>query len=128
MQRIPIFVYGSLKAQAERDLFSKLQRTVKPAKIQGATMYDLGSFPGIKLNGTGTVVGELHHYHVREQYRQILGLMDKIEGFHGKKSDLYTRVKVSVTKDSGEVVEAFTYIFNGSVHEADIISTGEWTK
>jgi gamma-glutamylcyclotransferase (GGCT)/AIG2-like uncharacterized protein YtfP len=126
MKLLRIFVYGSLKAGAERDIFKDLNRTVLPARLSGASLYDLGAFPGLKLGGCSVVYGELHQYYEQEQYRYILDLMDQIEGYRGEKTDLYKRVEVEVSLESGEKVKAYTYVFNWKVEEANLIHSGVW--
>ena len=126
MRPLSIFVYGSLKAGAGRDIFDNLNRDVVPAKLSGALLYDLGDFPGLKLGGRSLVYGELHQYHERQQQRYILDLMDRIEGYRGEKGDLYKRVEVEVKPETGEKVKAYTYVFNGKVEEADLIRSGVW--
>jgi gamma-glutamylcyclotransferase (GGCT)/AIG2-like uncharacterized protein YtfP len=126
VKNLPIFVYGSLKAGADRDIFADLQRSVVPAQLQGASLYDLGYFPGLKLGGSEVVYGELHKYYSNKQLRYVLKLMDQIEGYYGRKTDLYKRVEVAITVETGQKLNAYTYIYNRQVGSASLITSGWW--
>ena len=128
VDQYPIFVYGTLRKDGCRDIFRSFSRTVEQAMLENATLYDLGTFPCIKLEGNSCVKGELHNYTDRHQYQEVLKQMDRIEGYNGLSTDLFTREIVKVTLPSGKQVKAYVYVYNGEVKEKWIIPSGEWLQ
>jgi len=75
-----VFVYGTLKVGGRLDRVSlKNARTaVRNAIITGA-IYNLGSYPTIKLDKDGEVIGEVHTFH-KDNFDAVLSTIDMIEG------------------------------------------------
>lgn len=101
-KRYKIFVYGTLKSgNKTRGLDSKGFEHVQMEKIGQAVttdskfnMADLGSFPGVIINGTHDIVGE-----VWEGGEDFLQLCDSIEGHQGDKlKNFYHRDLVNTTE------------------------------
>jgi gamma-glutamylcyclotransferase (GGCT)/AIG2-like uncharacterized protein YtfP len=52
--------------------------------------------------------------------------MVQIEGYYGRKTDLYKRVEVAITVETGQKLNAYTYIYNRQVGSASLITSGWW--
>ena len=128
MKKLPVFVYGTLKEGECFDIFRSFKRTIVKGTLQNAALYHLGKFPGLKLSGDGCVLGELHFYDNIEGLRSVLNRMDRIEGYEGRKTDLFTRKEVDVILQSGKKMKAYTYLYNGDVMDAWKIASGEWKR
>lgn len=124
-----IFVYGTLKVNTGPEAFARYFDTVrissKDAKIQGK-LYDFGYFPALIYGGDSTVYGELHRY---KRFKEVLKLMDQIEGYIGPNSgdNLYRRIKVDATVKGGKTVVATAYEFAQSIEKGTpSVVDGEW--
>lgn len=122
------FMYGTLKEgrPLDRKTFAQLRTSVQEATITGS-IFNLGPYPTIKLDGAGMVIGEVHTFpekHVKDVQR----MMDSIEGYNASYPDkgLYNRHKVKATLDDGKVVTAWAYEFNGSVDPKRRLKDGVW--
>ena len=107
-ETIKIFVYGTLKSgNSTRGLDSPQFAHVEKTKIGIAkttdskfNMVDLGAFPGVVVNGTHDILGE-----VWEGGEDFLELCDSIEGHQkDKEANFYHRDKVDTTEG-----EAYIY-------------------
>jgi len=128
MEQIPLFLYGTLKAGGSLDSFSVNERVIIEAELKGAALYDLGAFPGLKLDAKSTVKGEVHIYKSLAAYKKVLKILDFIEGYKGRRDDLFKRVIVEVRLASGETTEAFAYLYNRPVSEEKRIASGRWPR
>lgn len=122
------FVYGTLKEGGRFDgsHFAKLRSKVQKASLPGA-IYNLGSFPTIKLDGKGMVMGEVHTF-PKEHIDDIKRSFDRIEGYNpdAPTKGLYNRHIIEASLEDGEKVKAFVYEYNGSVDEDSKIESGVW--
>lgn len=117
-----LFVYGSLLVGERlhhyvRDL---APLSIEPASIRGR-LFDLGSYPGLMLDGGALVRGE------RVRFGDIaaaLTILDEVEGFHGRgaRDNLYERRVVEL-----EAGPAWTYLYAGP-DEGVPIPSGEWRR
>ncbi len=122
------FVYGTLKVGGRFDnpQFGEMRTSVQPAKLGGA-IYNLGSFPTIKLDRDGVVTGEVHTFQ-KDHIDDIRRMFDRIEGYNASAPDkgLYNRHIVEAELEGGDKVKAFVYEFNGEVDENTKIEDGVW--
>ena len=124
------FVYGTLKmggrfAEMYADHFDPNRKSVCEASIKGK-LFDLGFFPGVKLDkGDGEVHGELHVFKNPEAIQDIF---DRIEGYNSEnpKKGLFDRVEVEVSLENGSTETATIYVFNGDPSDSDEIESGVW--
>lgn len=123
-----VFVYGTLKEgrRLDREQFVGLRTSVEVATIK-AGLFDLGSFPTIKLDEDGITTGEVHTFK-EEDFAGVQKVMDMIEGYRAKepKEGLYNRHKVEATLEDGKVVTAWVYEYNGKVNPKNKIEDGIW--
>lgn len=121
-----VFVYGTLRRNASRDILQYYRNAVfVDAASVSARMFDLGSYPGIRLgNGPERVVGEV--FDVTD--RTLKGL-DEWEGIRpaSPSSGEYTRRRVKVHLDSGGVCDAWIYeTAESAVLGRPAIRSGDW--
>ena len=119
-----VFVYGTLRGGQERDI-----NHLQPApvfmglgKING-TLYDLGSYPGVRLGGLNWVQGEVYQI-TPELERQL----DEIEEVWPQQSGEYVRREV-VVQCAGAVWDCLVYEA-GKVRTFGraVIESGDWMK
>ena len=122
------FMYGTLKEgrPLDRSVLSNKRTSVSPATIEGS-IFNLGPYPTIKLDGKGLVVGEVHTF-LEKDLSGIQSMLDSIEGYNSSypTQGLYNRHKVEATLSNGEVVTAWAYEYNGSVNPKSRIADGVW--
>ena len=106
-ETIKIFVYGTLKSgNSTRGLDSPQFADVEKTKLGIAkttsskfNMVDLGAFPGVVVNGTHDILGE-----VWEGGEDFLDLCDSIEGHQkDKEANFYHRDKIDTTEGSAYI-------------------------
>jgi gamma-glutamylcyclotransferase (GGCT)/AIG2-like uncharacterized protein YtfP len=118
-----VFVYGTLLQGEGLHHVLATSRYLGPGFLEGADMFDLGSYPGI-VPGTGTVCGEC--YAVDEA---VLATLDEVEGFvPGGRDNLYTREVRSVRLLCGECLSAFVYFFAGTTDPSHAIAGGDYRR
>ena len=103
-----MFVYGTLKEgrPLDRPLFAKTRTSVEEGTITGK-IYHLGGYPGVKLEGSEKVQGEVHEFRAKDM-KAILSQMDAIEGYRegrDEKINHYNRRIVTVTTKGGGKVD-----------------------
>ena len=106
-ETIKIFVYGTLKSgNSTRGLDSPQFDDVDKTKLGIAktteskfNLVDLGAFPGVVVNGTHDILGE-----VWQGGQEFLELCDSIEGHYSDKlQNFYHRDKVNTTEGSAYI-------------------------
>jgi len=124
-----VFVYGTLKKGFSRFYLPELshpRRRVEPAMLQG-TLYNLGEYPGLKLEGQGTVQGEIHLF---DNIEQVLRVLDVLEGYHreNRPANLFCRTLVEARDRRGRRRPCWTYIYAGRVSEDRRLDSGAWAR
>jgi len=98
-----LFVYGTLMTGK------------RPTDCVVGTLFNLGAFPGIILNGRTLVKGEI--LEVNES------MLEQLDVYEGVSSGLYRRELIKTFNG----VEAWIYLFNKTIPEyAKIIESGKW--
>ncbi len=125
--KIRMFVYGTLRQGLG------LSHLLKSASYQGSgfvygTMYDLGSFPGIKLdesNKTKKVIGEVYFID-----RETMARLDYVEGYNPNAPEysLYVRKPVIVLNSNHEEQFGYIYEYNQYIDNAATIESGDWME
>jgi gamma-glutamylcyclotransferase (GGCT)/AIG2-like uncharacterized protein YtfP len=124
-----VFAYGTLKRGFSRfhlPVLARLRRRVEPAELRG-TLYDLGTYPGLVLQGEGTVKGEVHLF---ADIEQALGVLDRLEGYlgDGNPANLFRRQLVEARDRRGRRRRCWTYVYAGRTSELQHIDSGMWRK
>ena len=123
------FVYGTLKEGRpfDRKQFAELRTKVQLAQIEGS-IFSLGPYPTIKLDGKGMVIGEVHTFK-KDDVDRVRSMFDSIEGYnhHHPDKGLYNRHIIEATiEKTGETVKAFVYELNGPVDPKRRLEDGVW--
>lgn len=124
VKKVKVAVYGSL-----RHGFGNFENHLKNETYIGQyetapiySLYDLGSFPGLRPNGTTSVVMEVFEVDAAK-----LRSLDGLEGYRGPEhegTNHYNRIKIDTPYGV-----AFTYIYNRdmSASEDRLVQSGDWT-
>ena len=109
-----IFVYGTLLSTSTKPMareFAQNASLIGPARTPGR-LIDLGNYPGLLEPNTPDdwVAGELWRLHAPVSYLPVL---DAYEGCapNDPEPREYTRVVRAVTLDTGEVADAWVYLY-----------------
>jgi gamma-glutamylcyclotransferase (GGCT)/AIG2-like uncharacterized protein YtfP len=113
-----LFVYGTLRQGANNPCENYGGKYVYTTTISGAVLYDLGSFPGLKLTLDGPttlVVGDVY-----EVDQSIIERLDQYEGYRpdNPENSLYIR---------RELPDFYVYEFNDK-WEGTLIPGGDWLE
>ena len=119
-----VFVYGTLRRGQERDI-NHLQPTpifIGNSQIKG-TLYDLGSYPGVRLGGSGWVQGEIYQI-TPELERQL----DEIEEVWPQQTGEYARREVAVRCAGAELTCLVYEVAEVRAQGRGVIESGDWLK
>jgi len=117
-----VYTYGTLRKGEERvdtmNVYS--EKVYDDCKLEGILL-NLGSYPGL-VAGDGSVIGEIHY---TPKIQNTLNKLDYIENFQGSdiENSLFRRV---IVKSEGKF--CWTYVWNGSPDDGQIIQSGDWCK
>jgi gamma-glutamylcyclotransferase (GGCT)/AIG2-like uncharacterized protein YtfP len=117
-----VFVYGTLRRGGRNDIarFSPAPAHVADASIAG-TLYDLGSYPGAVLGGTGRLVGEI--YAITSALEAQLDLLEEVEP---DGSGEYIKRDVKVQAGARELVCLVYEIHPKRIAGRPVIASGDW--
>ena len=117
-----VFVYGTLRRGGRNDIahFFPAPRFVAHARIHG-TMYDLGSYPGALLGGSGLLVGEV--YAVTPALEAQL---DRLEEVRDDDSGEYVKRERAVRVGAEEIVCVIYEVHPQRVTGCTVIASGDW--
>lgn len=127
-----LFVYGTLLSaydhQKTHDLLSKHAILVGKATINGR-LFMVDYYPGVvPCEEKSLVKGELYQVH---NSVNLFELLDKYEEFNPLDAEHseYVRLKVeSELVDSGQKFEAWTYIYNQSTEDLELLPKGDFLR
>jgi gamma-glutamylcyclotransferase (GGCT)/AIG2-like uncharacterized protein YtfP len=122
-----VFVYGTLKRGFSRSLaFAGLRRRAEAADLEGM-LYDLGTYPGLKLEGDDLIQGEIHLF---DDIGRVLRVLDLIEGYRGEghPGNLFRRTLVTARDRRGRRRSCWAYVYCGPTLESQRIIPGVWTR
>jgi gamma-glutamylcyclotransferase (GGCT)/AIG2-like uncharacterized protein YtfP len=120
-----VFLYGSLMRGFESheglDLPGRAEFAGE-AHCKG-TLYDLGEYPGMTLEGDGRVAGELY----RPLDEGLLDDIDRFEDYYPESADdsLFVRRHLEVVDRD---LQAWAYVYNGPTEDAPVIESGDWRE
>jgi gamma-glutamylcyclotransferase (GGCT)/AIG2-like uncharacterized protein YtfP len=125
-----LFVYGTLRRGFANEPAAPLHRSgqfLGRGKVRGR-LYLIANYPGLvpAADGDRWVHGELYHLDSPET---ILDKLDKYEGCGpaDPHPHQYRRETVPVLLDSGEWIDAITYVYVLPVHGKQEIPSGEFS-
>jgi gamma-glutamylcyclotransferase (GGCT)/AIG2-like uncharacterized protein YtfP len=122
-----VFVYGTLKRGFSRFRLAplvRLRRRVEPAELPG-TLYDLGTYPGLRLEGEGNVYGEIHLF---SDIEQALRVLDMVEGYREGRPSLFQRVLVEARDRRGRRRPCWAYVYAKPVDDSRRLVSGLWDR
>jgi gamma-glutamylcyclotransferase (GGCT)/AIG2-like uncharacterized protein YtfP len=117
-----VFVYGTLRKGEANDINRLRPRPdfVGRGRVLG-TLYHLGSYPGLVMNGNTLVEGEV--YRILPELECVL---DEIEEIHPQQSDEYAKQQVTVQVD-GLGLMCLVYVINPlRLQGRPVIPGGDW--
>ena len=117
-----VFVYGTLRKGQERDIH-RLQPApvfVGNCQIYG-TLYDLGSYPGVRLGGLEWVQGEV--YQITPELERKL---DEIEEVWPQQTGEYARCEVLVQCAEQALVCLVYEVAEVRANVSSVIVSGDW--
>jgi gamma-glutamylcyclotransferase (GGCT)/AIG2-like uncharacterized protein YtfP len=124
-----LFIYGTLVPElAPKDIAPVVRKLelIGSGSVPG-TLYDLGDFPGIKLERASRkrVRGRVF----RIPSKATLKVLDDYEEFDPKhpRSSLYKRKLVNVKLDNGETIRSWIYEYNRSPRPKNVIKNGMYS-
>ena len=119
-----VFVYGTLRCGQANDItrLAPEPRFVGSAHVSG-TLYDLGAYPGLMLDGAGPVVGEVYAI-----TRELEVQLDEIEEIYPQRRDEYRKRRIPVKVPGGPIVCIVYEINPVYVTNAPRITSGDWTR
>ena len=131
-----LFVYGTLMSsatgalgQAERARLAGEARTLGPATMAAARLYDLGRYPALAETGktADTVHGEAL---TLADPQRTLAWLDDYEGFIPGDYNLseYARLERQIRLADGAELAAWVYIFRRDVAALRPITGGRWGR
>lgn len=120
-----VFVYGTLRAGGSNDIrrYRPMPQWVGRGAVAG-TLYDLGAYPGMALDGEGRVVGEVYSV-----CAEVEAALDRLEEVRDDDSGEYRRRTVRVPVTGVGDVDCLVYeIHPDRVRTAAVIDGGDWMK
>lgn len=117
-----VFVYGTLRRGGRNDIarFQPEPFHVADAVIAG-TLYDLGAYPGLVLDGKGRIVGEI--YRIEPEMEAALDVLEEVAD-----DDSGEYIKRQVAVDVGaQRFECLVYeIHPARIEGRAVIDGGDW--
>jgi pyruvate carboxylase len=124
-----LFVYGTLRrggGSPFSKLLSEQADLVGLGAFQGR-LYDLGEYPGVVLssNPADVVIGEI--YALRNN-SSVLVILDKYEDYlpDQPEQSLYLRQLASISARENKTLQAWIYLYNGSINGCKQITPGDY--
>lgn len=117
-----VFVYGTLRRGGSNDIrrYAPTPVFVGFATLAG-TLFDLGAYPGARLGGEGTLLGEVYCVTA-----EVEAAMDVLEGVAPDGSGEYEKCERCVPV-GGEVIRCLVYQIDASrVTDRAVIESGDW--
>lgn len=110
-----LFVYGTLRPGESASLMGRAGVDYLGKDMICGSIFDLGWYPGVKLDGGGMVTGDV--FVITDD--AIVSELDSYEGY----PSLYGRSQVPTMSGSGVV---WIYTYNHTVKSDQRIESGDW--
>lgn len=119
-----VFVYGTLRKGQERDI-NRLQPApvfISNSQVNG-TLYNLGSYPGLRLGGDRWVQGEV--YQITPELERLL---DEIEEVWPQETGEYVRQEVVVRCVEVALTCLVYEVSELRAQDWGVIESGDWVR
>ncbi len=118
LTRVLLFVYGTLRSGGSAAGRMRPARSLGAARYRGR-LYDLGAYPGAVPSDdpADVVCGELF---ALADATSLLSRLDRYEGPE------FRRARASVTRESGECLESWIYLYDRDVTGLPRIASGDY--
>lgn len=124
-----LFVYGTLRrggGSPLSKLLSEQAELVGLGAFQGK-LYDLGEYPGVipSSNPADAVVGEIY---ALNRGSSVLIMLDKYEDYLPDQPErsLYLRQLAPISAGENKTLQAWIYLYNGSINGCKQITPGDY--
>lgn len=113
-----VAVYGTLKQGHRNHHWLQGARLLGQDRLTALTLYDLGSYPGVKAWQSKGAIVEIYAVNAEQ-----LAMLDQLEGYAAAapSEGLYNRA-IFPTR----LGKAWCYLYNPEIHEGMKIENGEW--
>lgn len=119
-----VFVYGTLLSGGSRPASSFVDATVEFTGTVPGCIYDLGWFPGFKPVDISDFGDDLPL--VKGEIISVTDEgLERLDAYEGC-PDLYYREMIMAMTEEGHFIPVNIYVYNGTVHEDDVIQGGDW--
>ncbi|WP_051261211.1 gamma-glutamylcyclotransferase [Desulfovibrio inopinatus] len=122
-----LFVYGTLMhAEVRFPLLKHVGAHMCSNATTGGQLFDLGTYPGLRLGSNAVVHGEVYHLPDMEA---AMPLFDNVEAFYGygMSENEYERRIISVELEDGTGMQAWCYVYVMDVLPSQrMIISGNW--
>lgn len=123
-RELHVFVYGTLRQGDDNDItrLHPAPRFVGPASVMG-TLYHLGRYPGLVLQGSTPVRGEVYAITAALERR-----LDEIEEIYPQQTDEYFKRIIAVTVN-GACIDCIVYEINPAyIAGKPVLTRGDWVQ
>ena len=117
-----VFVYGTLRRGEQRDInrLHPAPAFIGNAEVEG-TLYSLGSYPGLRLQGGQRVQGEV--YQISFELEPVL---DEIEGICPVPNGEYVKRDISLLCNGLQLTCLIYEVSAERSHACSVIESGDW--
>lgn len=129
MEKLPVFVYGTLRSEQPNFVYYLQGKVtaVQPAYLKGGVLYNFGPFPGLVVTGEANqqVLGDLMFLD-QTRYDEIMADLDYLEDC---KNQVYARQEIEVqATQAATTVRAWVYVVGPALLDecSDLIESGDW--
>lgn len=124
-----LFVYGTLMKGFENPFAARLHTnaTYVGAGFFSGMLYRLSWYPGavFEPESTTKVYGEMYQLH---DFQRLIQKLDEYEDIKEREEDsLYVRRQVPVHTENGSIFVCWTYLYNQSLENATLLTSGKFT-
>lgn len=121
-----VFVFGTIRREQPRHYLLGNAKFIDYATLEGFELYYIyNMFPGI-VEGDGKVIGEVYELPEDDLYK-----LDEAEDAISIKNveiGLSRRIKVKVKTQSGQILDAWCYVFIQDIENSTKIPSGDWVE
>jgi gamma-glutamylcyclotransferase (GGCT)/AIG2-like uncharacterized protein YtfP len=124
-----VFFYGTLMTPFNRPGRQRIEQLLAftGRGSMSAALFDLGIYPAAVPASEGRVWGEVYEM---LNPPVVLAVLDELEGYRAEEPEasLYTRLRTTVTLETGRLVDAWAYFYNAPLGGAQRIASGDYLE